>query len=114
VKPWVARAGHEIQDKFSVSSVGGVGGRGYESDHPKGLALDFMVGSDKAKGDAIAAYVVKNRARLGVTYVIWYKRIFHTYGVWGPYYSTPDGNHSATALHMDHVHVSFKDKDPSA
>jgi len=112
VKPWVARAGQEIQKKFDVKNVGGVGSRSYKSDHSKGLALDFMVYDDKKKGDQIAAYAVANRKRLGITYIIWYKRIFHTYGSWGPYTGTPDGNHSPTALHMDHVHCSFETKDP--
>lgn len=111
VKPWVARAGVEVRNKFGVRDIGGVGTRGNASDHPKGLALDFMVYDNKSKGDKIAAYVVANRRRLGVTYVIWYKRIFHTWGEWGPY-SHPSGSTDKTSLHMDHVHVSFVTKDP--
>jgi hypothetical protein len=42
VKPWVAKAASIIGPKFGISSIGGVGSRPNPSDHPKGLALDFM------------------------------------------------------------------------
>ena len=67
------------------------------SDHPKGLALDFM-GSDKAKGDALVADVIANGGSYGVTYVIWRGRIWRG-GEWD--------NYSGPSRHYDHVHVSF-------
>jgi len=119
VKPWVARAGQEIAGKFGVTSVLGKGPRTSNptSDHPKRLALDFMVstgvakGAQKSKGDKIAAYAVKNRKRLGITYIIWFGRIFHTYGEWGSYHH-PSGATDANSMHMNHVHCSFVTKDP--
>jgi hypothetical protein len=112
VKPYVRAAANEIGNKFDVATIGGVGGRSYASDHPGGWALDFMVGNDRAKGDAIAAYTIANAVRLGVTYIIWYRRIWE-HGQWKPYGGTPDGNTSPTALHMDHVHVSFQHTAPA-
>ncbi|WP_448608818.1 LysM peptidoglycan-binding domain-containing protein [Geodermatophilus sp. URMC 60] len=72
--------------------------------HPSGLALDYMVMSDAALGDAITAYHIAHWDELGVKYVIWQQRIL----------SSPDGvwkamadRGSATANHMDHVHVNY-------
>lgn len=108
VKPWVQFAANEIDNKFHPSSQLGIGLRADNplSDHPKGLAIDNMVGSDKAKGDAIAAYAVANASRLGITYVIWYARIWEPGKGWQPYHH-PSGGTSPTQLHMDHVHISF-------
>jgi LysM repeat protein len=72
--------------------------------HPSGLALDYMVMSDAALGDAIAEYHIAHWDELGVEYVIWQQRIL----------TSPDGawkamadRGSATANHMDHVHVNY-------
>lgn len=71
-----------------IKTVLGVGSRpdNPTSCHPRGLAIDFMVGADKALGDRIFAFVTKNRVSLGATPVI----------LW----QVPD--------HFDHVHVSFE------
>jgi hypothetical protein len=108
VKPWVQFAADEIDNKFHPSSQLGIGLRADNpnSDHPKGLAVDNMVGSDRAKGDAIAAYAVANASRLGITYVIWYARIWEPGKGWQTYHH-PSGGTSPTQLHMDHVHISF-------
>jgi hypothetical protein len=73
--------------------------------HPSGLALDYMVTSDAALGDAIAAYHIAHWDELGVEYVIWQQRML----------SSPDGSWKpmadrggATANHMDHVHVDYR------
>ena len=57
---------------------------------------------DRATGDALAQYVLQNKGRLGVSYVIWRKRINYGSG----WESMPNRG-DATANHMDHVHVSF-------
>ena len=99
VKPWVKTAAEEIGTEFNVAIVYGYGpGSVSGSDHPKGLALDFMT-SSKAKGDAIAAYAISNADRLGITYVIWYRRIWEN-GAWKAY-------HGSSNPHTDHVHISF-------
>ena len=89
--------------------MGGVGPRPNKSDHPKGLAVDFMVYEDRALGDKVAEWVLQNADAFGVTYVIWYDRIATRSGngfTWGPY-THPNGSTSNPTLrHLDHVHVS--------
>jgi hypothetical protein len=103
VRPNVAAAGHHIAARFGVplSRIGGRAARpgNPTSDHPRGLALDFMVVGSKA--DRIADYAVAQRARLGVTYVIWDRRIWSdTRRGWRSY--------SGPTPHTDHVHISFR------
>ncbi len=107
VKPHVQAAAEEIGNKFDVKTIYGFGLRpSGTSDHPKGLALDFMVYKNRAQGDAIAAYCITNAKRLGIKYVIWWQAI------WSPDRANegwrPMANRgSTTANHYDHPHVSF-------
>jgi len=88
VKPHVAQAGWHLVIVFglSESDVGGVASRpgNPTSDHPRGLALDFMV--DTATGNALADYAEENSDALGIKYIIWQE-----------------------PAHYDHVHISFND-----
>lgn len=70
-----------------IKSVLGVGSRAGNpnSCHPNGLAIDFIVGTDKALGDRLFAYVIAHRSQLGATPVVLWQ----------------------VAGHFDHVHVSF-------
>lgn len=103
VKDHVRAAANSIGHQFRVDTIYGVGtGSVPNSDHPRGLALDFMVGGDKAKGDAIASYVLQHAQVLGVKYVIWYTRIWRPGKGWAPYHGPRN--------HKDHVHVSFNAK----
>lgn len=105
VKPHVEQAAYAIGPRFGIRTVYGWAPGQY--DHPKGLALDFMVSDlpgDAAKhktiGDALAAFVLANAAALRVSYVIWYRRSWNPKrGTWAPY--------SGDSEHTDHVHVSF-------
>lgn len=99
-RPHVAQVGHFIGKTFAVSDIGGAVGRGND-DHGAGLALDFMT-SDTAQGNAIAEFVLANKERFGVTYVIWQQRYNDGNG-----WSYMEDRGSATANHYDHVHVSF-------
>lgn len=99
-QPHVAQVGHHILTKFDVDAVGGRAERSNPSDHPLGLALDFMVSPDV--GDALAEYVLEHREEFGVTYVIWQQRINSGSG-----WTLMEDRGSPTANHMDHVHVSF-------
>lgn len=106
VKAHVKAAAESIGAMFSVSTIYGVAARSGESDHPFGLALDFMVYGDSAKGESIAQYVQQNSAPLSVKYVIWNQHI------WSPQRASEgwrlmEDRGSATANHKDHVHVSF-------
>ncbi|SNR84924.1 LysM domain-containing protein [Geodermatophilus saharensis] len=72
--------------------------------HPSGLALDYMVVSDAALGDAIAQYHIDHWDELGVEYVIWQQRILTSPdGAW----KAMEDRGSVTANHFDHVHVNY-------
>ncbi|MGQ0575542.1 MAG: hypothetical protein ACT4RN_15265 [Pseudonocardia sp.] len=100
VKPHVREAGAVLGCRFGKPVMLGVAGRGGPSDHPGGLAIDFMV--DRATGDALAECALANMEALGVKYVIWEQRINHGDG-WQPMADRG----GVTANHFDHVHVSF-------
>lgn len=103
VRPHVRAAAIEIGNKFDVSTIYGIGARSGVSEHPIGLALDFMVFTDRAKGDQIAAFVLANWKRLGVKYIIWKQRI-NNGGGW----EAMEDRGGVTANHFDHDHVSFE------
>ena len=73
--------------------------------HPSGLALDYMVGSDAALGDAIVEYHIAHWDELGVDYVIWQQRMLSSPS--GSWKAMADRG-SATANHMDHPHVNYR------
>ncbi|MET7751027.1 hypothetical protein [Micromonospora sp. NPDC005367] len=87
---------------------------GGDGEHPKGRACDFSAaaggfkdqnatGGDKAYGDSLAAWHVRNADRLGVLYVIWYRQIWHPGTGWRSY----SGSGSPAASHTNHVHLSM-------
>jgi len=100
VQPHVRAAAQFLGCRFGEPTMYGVAGRAGTSDHPSGRAVDFMV--DPATGDRLAACALKNRAALGITYVIWQQRINFGSG-WQPM----EDRGGVTANHYDHVHVSF-------
>lgn len=65
-----------------VQSIGGVRADPLP-DHPSGRAIDIMIGSNMALGDAIQADIQSQAARFGVSYTLW-----------------------RVASHFDHVHVT--------
>ncbi|WP_281689821.1 hypothetical protein [Pseudonocardia thermophila] len=101
VKPHVDDAARFVACLYDHREVLGVGGRGRVSDHPRGLAVDFMTRGEK--GDRIARCLLKNQDELGVSYVIWKQRINYGDG-WEPM----EDRGSDTENHFDHVHVSFQ------
>jgi len=101
VKSWVATAGEELRCRFGVDTVYGLASRAGASDHPSGLALDFMV--DRAAGDKLADFALRNRDRLGIKYVIYRQRINYGSG-----WRAMEDRGGATANHMDHVHISYQ------
>ena len=106
VKPWVQFAGNQIGTLFKVTTEYGVAARAGDSDHPLGLAIDFMVYGDKQKGDQIAAYAMDNYKQLNIHYIIWYQKIWNWQRASEGWRLMPDRG-SITANHMDHVHISF-------
>lgn len=112
VKPWVKEAADKVGNAFGVRTIYGVASRSTASDHPLGLALDFMVYAEKAKGDAIAQLFINNPRVFNITYVIWQQRIWSAARAnegWRPM----ENRGSITANHMDHVHVSFSANPPA-
>ena len=72
--------------------------------HPSGNALDYMVMSDAALGDAIVAYHRAHWDELGVDYIIWQQRMLSSAnGSW----KAMEDRGSPTANHMDHPHVNY-------
>lgn len=89
---------------FPGLSYGGVR-PGDPGEHGTGRALDIMV--DRATGDRVAAYLQENAARLGVDNVIWRQRIWFVGDDFSDWNAMADRG-SATANHMDHVHVGTR------
>lgn len=72
-----------VQDTYpGVQSIGGVRADRLP-DHPSGRAVDIMIGSDMALGDAIYADLLSQRARFNIAYCLW-----------------------RVAQHYNHVHVT--------
>jgi LysM repeat protein len=102
-----AAADRVVSDVPGADSITIGGTRASAADpngHPAGLALDYMVGSDAALGDAIVEYHIAHWDELGVDYIIWQQRILNSPdGVW----KAMADRGSATANHMDHPHVNY-------
>lgn len=73
------------------------------SDHHTGQALDIMI--TDPTGQQITEFAIKHASELGVKYVIYKQKIYAPYTGWEGRAMEDRG--SATANHMDHVHVSF-------
>lgn len=108
----VAEARDHLAKKFGVPIGGYRPGDtdGMGTGHGDGLALDLMVGDNKALGDEISQYVLENYQNLNVSYVIWQQRFWAPfnsfYGGPGQWGLMPDRG-GVTANHYDHVHISF-------
>ncbi|WP_232807251.1 hypothetical protein [Geodermatophilus chilensis] len=99
--PHVRPVVEEVAQRFGVSTVYTRPGHS----PTQGRAADFMVHADRAKGDAVAQYVIDNAARFRVEYVIWRQRIYIVSS--GTWRAMADRG-SPTANHMDHPHVAFR------
>lgn len=97
-KPHVVRAALEIRDKFFITDIGGYRSGPDAQDHGLGLALDVMT---TLRGNAVSLWAQLNASRLGVTYIIWNRRIWDSRNQrgWEPY--------RGSSPHTDHVHISF-------
>jgi hypothetical protein len=84
-------------------------------EHPKGRACDFAsdkggfggvaTGSSRSYGNKLAEYFIDNADRLGVLYVIWFKRIWLPSSGWKSY---SRGNGDPSSDHTNHVHLSMR------
>lgn len=84
-----------------VSRYGGWDNHG---EHSSGKALDIMT-SDVQLGNAIATFLQAHASELDIFDVIWRQHIWTTQRAGDGWRSMPNRG-SATANHMDHVHVS--------
>lgn len=102
LKPQAMVVYNAVTAKWSFSSIGGYRASSL-SNHQYGGAIDFMTGSDSAKGWEVANYLAANAKAFNIDHIIFEQKI------WTP--ANPTWRHmadrgSATANHMDHVHVS--------
>lgn len=100
VKGFVREAAEFLGCAYDVDTMHGVAGRAGTSDHPSGLAVDFMIG--RSAGDALADCALQNMDALGIKYIIWEQRINH-----GDGWEMMEDRGGDTANHFDHVHISF-------
>ena len=114
----VAKVAAMVAKKFglAVPYTGPMGrpqqGRfGYVSDHPRGMAADFMIPEwrrTKARGHALNRYLHGNAGPLALKYTVWDR---HSYPL---RLKGKPGNRinrgDPTNNHEDHVHASFLDK----
>jgi hypothetical protein len=101
VKDHVRGAARFLSCLYDRPTLIGVASRARVSDHPRGLAVDFMTGREQ--GDLIADCALANQEALGISYVIWRQRVNYG-GGWEPM----SDRGGATQNHYDHVHVSFE------
>lgn len=102
----------QVAKNFKLPFVVGCYRVDNHGEHPLGRACDFMMSTggvlptpaNRALGDALAAWVIKNGNKLGVKYVIWRQRI---YNMSSPGWRMMNDRGSITQNHYDHVHVSM-------
>ena len=83
-------------------------------EHPKGRACDFAAatggfggvatGGNRTYGNNLAAWGINNADRLGVLYIIWFRRIWMPSTGWRAY----SGSGSPSSEHTNHVHISVQ------
>ncbi|MDO9378356.1 MAG: SH3 domain-containing protein [Nocardioidaceae bacterium] len=101
LRPSTVAVHRAVCEQFpQVTSYGGMRSDGM---HGQGQALDIMISG--STGDEIADWVRANASELGVTEVIWQQRIWTTQRSSEGWRGMSDRG-SATANHMDHVHVT--------
>jgi hypothetical protein len=104
VKSYVLGAANELGGRFGIKTIGGVGDRPNESDHPGGKALDFMTRGKN--GNDLAAFAEANWKRLNIKYIIWNQHIWNPSRA-GEGWRLMEDRGGDTANHRDHVHISF-------
>lgn len=108
VAPFVRDVAERVGPMFDISTVYGWRATSVDmTGHPAGLALDLIVGTDKAKGDKLATYLVNNAAALNVKYLIWQQRSWYPGKGWQGMAYRPGTAPGYDPNHMHHVHASF-------
>lgn len=103
LRPDTIKVHRAVCAKFpSIATYGGLANRG---EHATGQAIDIMTAGNTAIGYQIADFVRANAAKLGISQVIWYQKIW-TVQRSGDGWRPMSSRGGATANHMDHVHVT--------
>jgi hypothetical protein len=108
-RPHVKAAGQVLGDyfRFSDAEMGGVRPDAIP-DHPSGVAIDFMGGSNMSRCQNLFVGVQSRPdvwKYLNIRYVIWQQTYYDAPGKPG---SKMENRGSPTANHMDHVHITFQ------
>lgn len=114
VRPHVQRFADNVLKKFPINkrNIGGYATSGHipNSDHYVGLALDFMVYSNKGLGEDISRYALAYGPQYNVKYVIWDRTYYELKD--DPNLPWEKEPYTGKSPHTEHVHVSFNRKDP--
>ncbi|MBV2364764.1 coiled-coil domain-containing protein [Streptomonospora nanhaiensis] len=111
--PRMAAIRDDIVSNFGAPYPVGCLRPGDPGEHGSGRACDFMMSAGGAApseanrqlGQQIAEYAQANADRLGVMYIIWEQRIWHSANP-GAGWEMMNDRGSITANHYDHVHIS--------
>ncbi len=95
-----------VMARWNVKDVGGWRATSL-SVHQFGRAIDFMTYSNNSQGYAIRDFLVAHAKEFGVDHIIYRQQIWTPYR---PSWRPMADRGSATANHMDHVHVAVKDR----
>jgi hypothetical protein len=108
VKPFVSDAAHVIGPKFGLATIYGWRATSVDmTGHPAGLALDLVVGDNKAKGDQVASYLIANHDALHIKYLCWQQQQWTPAKGWVPMAYRPGATAGYDPNHRHHVHASF-------
>ncbi|WNJ61985.1 peptidoglycan DD-metalloendopeptidase family protein [Nocardia seriolae] len=83
-------------------------------DLKSGRAVEFIVGTDSGKGDAIVSFLQENAAAFRVDYLIWKQRSWTPGAVAGTDWKPLDDRGDAARNHLDRVQVTIKDAAPTS
>lgn len=106
VRPHVRAVGCALASQFNVSILGRRP-TGANANHPDGVAIDIMTGTNSSLGQSIADCAHAHFAKWNLTDIIWNQAIST-----GGAFRAMEDRGSRTANHKDHVHLSF-DRTPA-
>jgi hypothetical protein len=95
-----------------IKTVGGWRPSDPYPDHPSGRAVDIMMpnggaGKDKKLGDAIVKELQRNADAFGIEYILWHQQSWQA-GDGMNKWSNMANRGSASANHVDHIHITVK------
>ena len=103
VMSWVRPVACALKAQFGVTILGRRP-TGMTTNHPDGVAIDVMIGTNTALGQQIADCAQRNFIAWNLTDVIWNQQYL---GSADGSFTAMEDRGSVTANHKDHVHLSF-------